>query len=64
VTFQIEMRSDIAGGFSIPGLLVGSSCDVTVHSGYHRTAVPYPFTVAAAGPLKIPPLVAQEPGQG
>jgi hypothetical protein len=60
VTFQIETRTDIEGAYTIPGLLLGSSCDVTVLRGYYPAVEWVEFAVGAAGPVELPDLILQE----
>lgn len=60
VTFQIEVRTDIMGDYIIAGLVVGSSCDVTVLRGYEPVAPRVPFPVLGPGVLELPNLMLEQ----
>jgi hypothetical protein len=60
VTFQIEVRTDAAGTFSLPGLMVGSSCDVMVLRGHAPVGPPHEFTLERAGGVTVPDIVLQQ----
>jgi hypothetical protein len=63
VAFQIEVRTDLEGAFAVPGLLVGSSCDVRVLHGYEPVGPRFEFEVSEAGSVDLPDLVLQGPGE-
>ena len=61
VTFQSKTRTDLMGVYTLPGLVVGSSCKVRVLGGSHYASEPVEFAVAEPGALHVPPLVTEGP---
>ena len=62
VTFQIETRTDDAGAFTLPGILLDASCDVAVLRGYRPVTDWHAFTVSQAGVTALPDTVLEGPG--
>jgi len=54
VTLQFEARTDIAGAFTMPGLLVGSSCDVCVLRGHEPISPSVKFKAGDLGTIALP----------
>jgi hypothetical protein len=63
VTVQVEVRTDIAGGFVVAGLLVGSCCDISVLRGYEPVTPGFELEVSKVGVVDIPDLVPHEGGR-
>jgi hypothetical protein len=60
LTFQIEVRTDLMGEYLIQGLVVGSSCDVTVLRCHWPITQWVPFTIAGPGTVEVLDLVLEE----
>jgi hypothetical protein len=60
VTYQLEARTDLDGRYVIPGLLVGSHCDVTVLRGSDAVARRQAFVVGRPGVDELPAFVMNE----
>jgi hypothetical protein len=54
VTFQFDTRTDVAGSFALPGLLVGSACDVCVLRGHQRISAYLNFRAGDPGTTELP----------